>query len=388
MTTDGLSLDSTKLAASVARVFLESQRLAYARISPELRLIEFSANFPAMAGRQADIVAGMPLTDLLWEFAESEEALHDVMVGKAAAFRLDYIFRAGNDGDPCYFSYHVVSIDDKHPEKGLLLLIEEVTSSGNVQQRLVQDRNELWLAQRELARLNEELTRINRLKSLFLSMAAHDLRTPLTSIRGYSRLLLSQSTELSAEHQKLLRIISAQSDKLDRLITDLLDLDQIEKARIKIKPKACELREIISEVLESVSAYARDQGKAISAELPERPMPLRADPRSIWRILHNLVGNAVKYTQPGGRILVKAWQTENETTFQVTDDGLGMSQAQITSLFQLYYRTEEAIDSEITGTGVGLFIVKTLIDAHGGSIEVSSLPDRGSTFTVRLPSTL
>jgi signal transduction histidine kinase len=388
MTADPLSLDSTKLAVSVARLFFESQRLAYAQVSPELRLVEFSDNFPAVAGRETDIAAGMALTDLLWEFAESEEALRDVLNGKTADFHLEYVCRIKSDGDRCYFSYRVVPIDVKHPEEGLLLLIEDVTGSGHMQQSLVQDRNELRLAKRELARLNEELTRINRLKSLFLSMAAHDLRTPLTSIRGYSKLLLSQSTELSAGHQKLLRIVSVQSNKLDRLITDLLDLDQIEKGRIDIKPEACELREIIGEVLESVSAYAQDQGKAISAELPERPMPLMADPGSIWRILHNLVGNAVKYTQSDGRILVKAWQEENETIFQVIDNGLGMSQAQVSSLFQLYYRTEEAIDSETTGTGVGLFIVKTLIDAHEGSIEVNSCPDRGSTFTVRLPSAL
>jgi signal transduction histidine kinase len=388
MTADRLTRDSTKLAASVARVFLESQRLAYAQVSPQLKLVDFSPNLPVMAGRQADIIAGMALTDLLWEFAGSEEALRDVMAGKVAAFRLEYILRATSDGDHSYYSYWVVPLDEKHLKQGLLLLIEDVTGSGNLQQRLVQDRNELWLAKRELARLNEELTRINRLKSLFLSMAAHDLRTPLTSIRGYSKLLLGQSTDLPAEHLKLLRIISAQSDKLDRLITDLLDLDQIEKARINVKPKACELGEIISEVLESISAYAQDQGKVISAELPQQPIPLTADPRSIWRILHNLVGNAVKYTQSGGRILVKAWQTQDETIFQVIDNGPGMSQAQIANLFQLYYRTEEAIDSETTGTGVGLFIVKTLIDAHGGRVEVNSCPDQGSTFTVRLPSTL
>jgi signal transduction histidine kinase len=243
----------------------------------------------------------------------------------------------------------------------------------------------LRLARRELARLNEDLQRLNRLKSLFLSMAAHDLRTPLTSIRGYST-LLAKDAHLPDQYRKPLRTIAVQADKLNRLISDLLDLDQIEQGRLAIKPESCDLGEIVREVVEAIEAYARDQGKEIATVLPERPLQIRADSAAIWRVLHNLVGNAVKYTDRGGRIRVSASQTAAETIIQVADNGLGMSDEEMSRLFQLYYRTGQAVDSKVAGTGVGLFIVKTLVEAHGGSIAVSSRPDQGSTFTVRLPT--
>jgi signal transduction histidine kinase len=386
MTAQGALFDSVALATRVLKTFMDSGRLAYAEITPDLTIAQASANLPTLLDRPGSDLQGWLLTDFLWEFVGSESALTEIMAGKAGDLRLEYVQIPRQDGSTGYCSFQVRPVDRAVPGRGLLLLVEDVTPSGEMQQSLVQDRNELRLVKRELARANEELHRLNQLKSLFLSMAAHDIRTPLTSVRGYSNLLLSQSSLMPAEHARLLRIIAVQSQRLNRLISDMLDVGRIEQDRLDVKPADCDLNQIIRDVVDSVEAYALDQQKVIHVTVPEEPLILWADPEAIWRVLYNLISNAIKYTKAGADIRIVARSCADKTVLEVSDNGVGMSEAQVANLFQLYYRTEEATHSEVSGTGIGLFIVKTLVEAHGGHIDVDSRVDKGSTFTISLPT--
>ncbi len=289
-------------------------------------------------------------------------------------------------GKSHYYHYRVVPLIEDQPGAGLLLIVEDSTVSGQLEQNLVQDKNDLRLVQAELARTNRELHRLNRLKSLFLSMAAHDMRAPLTAIMGYTDLVRADlppdSDPILAE---FLGIIAGQVRWLSRLLKDLLDLDQIEQGKLMLDIKTCDLGELVREIAGLLMEKAVRQSLILEIETPAKPVVIQADPERIRQILYNLINNAIKYTPDGGRVDVETWEREEAVIIRVQDTGRGMSEEEKAQLFQIYYRTAEARRSEISGTGLGLFIVHTMVEAHHGSIEVETQPGQGTTFTVRLP---
>jgi signal transduction histidine kinase len=250
----------------------------------------------------------------------------------------------------------------------------------------VQDRNELRLARNRLALANEELRRLNRLKSLFLSIAAHDLRSPLTAVRGYADLASrALPPEMDTEAGEYLSIITSLVDSLNRLISDFLDLDIIEQGSLKIRLVACELNPMVLEVAEVMSAVARRKGVSIATSLSPDLPPVHADPDRVRQILFNLITNAVKYTDERDSVIVETNAETDGVSLRVSDHGPGIPEAELPRLFDLYHRTEQARKSKTQGLGLGLFIVKSLVDLQGGQIVVRSEPGKGTQFIVRLP---
>ncbi|RMH00826.1 MAG: PAS domain-containing sensor histidine kinase [Chloroflexi bacterium] len=385
-----INVDPIVLAAQVARVMSRLHRMAYAQLAPDLTVVQVSPNFSAVINSptHAEIV-GQPIKNLLWEFVGATDTLVSVLRGELPSFKLEHVNREQADGSIVYYTFHISPLDEERPEIGLLLVVEDTTEYGRLQQKLVQDRNNLRLAQRQLARVNEELHQLNRLKSLFLSMAAHDMRTPLTAIDGMASLLLEiiedEQDNPDPLQTEYLRLISAQAHRLNHLITDILDLDHIEQGKLEINPRWCDLVTVVREVVQAMHVLLQKQQLKLELLLPER-LEAWVDPKRIWQIMYNLLGNAVKYTPKGGTVRIHLEKQGEETAvIQVQDTGKGMNEAQLARLFTLYYRTEEAKGSNTSGTGLGLFIVKHLIEAHNGQIKVKSQPNKGSTFTISIP---
>ena len=386
MSISPFNLDPIVLAAHVAKAYNSTHQLAYAHLSPELKVLQISPNFLSLLHTPGIEVVGQPIANVLWEFVGAENVLNDVLHGMQPNYQLDQVHREQKDGTLSYLSFRVSAVRQYDPSSGLLLLIEDTTEYGRLQQDLVQDRNELRLLQKKLEQANKELTELNQMKSLFLSMAAHDLQTPLTAIFGYSDLLLNGIGASSPEQQEeFLETIRAQANRLSRLVTDFLDLDQIEQGTLDIVPMECLLNEIITEVVNVVRIEAQMRDITLDLELPSEPLLLMADPDKLHQVLYNLIGNALKYTMSGGSIRIETSQAIEEISIAISDSGLGMSQEQLSNLFTLYYRTEEATQRRIKGKGLGLYIVKSLVEAHNGRIEVTSEPNVGTTFTVVLP---
>ncbi len=377
------------LAARVARAFGNAHRLAYAQITPELTIANVSTNFHAIISNPAnadDPVEGRRLDDIFYEFGGTEDTLDMIMQGQLPFFRLEDVNRVRQDGETVYLMFQISPLSDAQPEAGLLLIVEDVTEPAIMRQSLTQERNELRLVRNRLKAANTDLGRLNRLKSFIVTMAAHDLRSPLTTIRSYADILADDlKGKVENDYIEFLMTIRSQSDRLSRLITDLLDLDMIEQGGLSLKPEPTDMRGVVQEAYDLMAPNALLHRLTLTNEFATDPVIVNGDGQRISQVLVNLISNAIKYTPEGGRVHVTLAEKDGHAVTTIIDTGNGMTEQQLHKLFQVYYRTEEARESDIVGSGLGLFIVKTLVEAHKGYIKVNSKRGEGTRFAVYIP---
>ena len=375
--------DLSTLFLSASRQFYKARRYSYASIRPDMTFDQAAEDFAQMIGQPGEIIVGRTLTDLLWEFVGLEIVLQEIIQGERPYYRLEHVNREQEEGILRYLTFLIAPLVDVAPIKRLLLLVEDTTDYGRLHQDLVQDRNELRLVRQELAESNEKLQQLNRLKSLFLSMAAHDLRGPLTSILVFVDFL---KQDISGEKQlEFLDIIATQSDRLRHLITDLLDLDQIEQGKLVLDLRECNLNDVVNDVVAIMQPAIEMRRQSLNVDFPTSPLVISADTERLTQVVYNLIDNAVKYTPEAGQIWITASRNRESIKFEVSDTGHGMTDDQVARLFNLYYRAVDARHSDVQGTGLGLFIVKMLVEAHQGEISIKSELGRGTSFTIRLP---
>lgn len=381
-----MKIISSQLDSIVTQKLTNTKNLAYALIANDLTILAHSNNFRHILEETHTQIVGMPLADLCVEFLGAETSLEDVRMGKISHFHLDHVYRQQADGSSRYLTFQVSACQVDQYTDGLLLLITDSTETAVLEQKLMQERNELRLAKAELAQANADLLRLNRLKSIFLAMAAHDLRTPLTVILGYSQLLEAVfSSDANPRQLEYLTTISSQAEWLDKLITNLLSLDQIEEGLLVLEREVCDLNIVVGETLNFMAGMVKSKQQTLQFDGPLNPTPAYIDISRMQQIVYNLVGNAVKYTPPAGHIIVTLAQDGDESMLIVKDNGRGMSSTEQSHLFELYYRTPGVKQEKIKGTGLGLFIVKSMVDAHNGRIAVESALNAGTTFTIWLP---
>lgn len=380
------SLSSDLVLPRVWDFLLWEHSLAWGVLSPDLIVLETSERFSEFQWDRSLEPVGRQVGELIWELVGAEAGLREVLQGSEQIFSLENINRKAQGESTIYLALHVIRLSEREPEKGLLLIIQDTTFTSTLEQELVQDRNELRLARRNLSQANEELRKLNRLKSLFLSIAAHDLRSPLTAVRGYTELAQKDlNPETQAETADYLSTAISLVDAMNRLIADFLDLDIIEQGNLKIRPVVCNLNAVVPGVAEIMSAFARRKRVRIEIKLEESLPAIYADPDRMQQILFNLLGNAIKYTGPNDQVTVETYSQNEHVLLRVTDHGPGIPEAEIPRLFDLYHRTEEARQSKTKGLGLGLFIVKSLVDLQHGQIFTRSQIGQGTEFTVRIP---
>lgn len=235
---------------------------------------------------------------------------------------------------------------------------------------------------------NEELRELDRLKDEFVALVSHELRTPLTSIRGYLELVLDgASGELTDEQRQFLSVVERNSDRLQRLVGDLLFVAQVDAGRLALELDHLDAAEVGAEAVEAARPAADQKGLELRL-VGDPQADLIGDRARLAQLVDNLVSNAIKFTPAGGHVDVGVRSSGGNVTIEVSDSGMGISAVEQERLFQRFYRTASATSQAIPGTGLGLAISKAIVDAHEGTIELESAQGNGTTFRITIPAHL
>jgi signal transduction histidine kinase len=227
---------------------------------------------------------------------------------------------------------------------------------------------------------------LNRMKSEFITMAAHELRTPMTSIKGYVSLLSADTTgrERKAQ-QEFLQVINANVDRLMTLVNDLLDISKIEEEGLKLNLASVSLADIVGDVSIAMQKQIEAKGQRLLVDVSTKLPQIAADRDRMVQVVTNLLSNAHKYTPQDGELAIRGRQVDGHLVLDVCDAGIGISSQDQEQLFTRFFRAENAMNTEESGTGLGLAICYEIIERHGGEIQVESNLGEGSTFRILLP---
>jgi PAS domain S-box-containing protein len=229
----------------------------------------------------------------------------------------------------------------------------------------------------------EKLHKIDQMKSEFLSNVSHELRTPLQSISGFTKLILSGKVPDPTTQREFLQIVDGETQHLGNLINSLLDMSRLESGRFQINRRPIPIGDLITESLKGLHSLAREKNITLNEDIPPHLPEIEADGDRLRQVVINLLNNAIKFSEPSSSVSIKAEQHKEELLFQVSDHGIGMSEEVMQHLFERFYRAEG--EQVRGGTGLGLYISKQIIEAHGGHIWAESKPGEGSTFSFTLP---
>ena len=224
-------------------------------------------------------------------------------------------------------------------------------------------------------------TQVDRMKDEFIANVSHELKTPITTISGFLQMMLGREMQRS-EMVPLLDVLKGETDRLHRLINDLLELSKIQAGRIRLTPRKFRLELLLKKSARPLMVRHQDSHRFLFEVKPPRGMIL-ADHDRLMQVMVNLVSNAVKYSPEGGAVRITAERRKDWWHIAVQDEGIGIPVDALGQLFTRFYRVNE---NQTSGSGLGLFITKEIVERHGGRLEVESAEGKGSTFTVHLPA--
>lgn len=274
--------------------------------------------------------------------------------GVAVDTHFAYLFRFRTSDEPVRVSYTVSPLRDGESVAAALVALHDVTPELEI----IQARDALMLA------------------------ASHQLKTPITTLRGLSELLLDfELTE--SQRRELLQDLHGQVNRMEQLVADLLDVSRIDAGRMSIELSSVDAGPVVEHACEDVRPLL--QGRALRRRVPAALPPIWGDARKLHQILVNLLSNAIKYSPDGSSIELSVTAATGQVQFKVRDHGVGIRAEDLPRLFEKFYRAEDPAVRRTSGTGLGLYIVRSLVDMLGGHVDVRSQYGKGSAFTISLP---
>jgi PAS domain S-box-containing protein len=223
-------------------------------------------------------------------------------------------------------------------------------------------------------------------RNSFVAQATHELRTPLTNIRLYVEQAIEVGDEDPALRAKCLDVINSESRRLERIVGDMLSVSEIEAGSFKLRSGDVRLDAVFEELRADFAPQAAEKGITLRFDLPPKLPAIKGDRDKIVLAIHNLIGNAVKYTPKSGKVVVRVVVDAGQLLVEVTDTGIGIAAEETELIFEKFYRAKDKRVSEITGTGLGLALAREVVRLHGGDISVRSELNKGSTFTMMVPT--
>lgn len=230
-----------------------------------------------------------------------------------------------------------------------------------------------------------EIRRLEKVRTDFVANASHELRTPITALKGFTETLLDGAMYDEETLEEFLKIMNKESERLDALVGDILQLSKLENRKLEVQHERVDLHEVVELVFKIVEQKTQQKDIALTLE-GDRPLYIQGDENVMKQIFLNLVNNAILYTPEGGRVTVKMEQNAQETLIQVIDNGIGVPLTEQNRIFERFYRVDKARSRNAGGTGLGLSIVKHLVENSQGSIHLESQPGLGSNFIITLPN--
>ncbi|MEN9444110.1 MAG: hypothetical protein RIS47_1000, partial [Bacteroidota bacterium] len=284
-------------------------------------------------------------------------------------------------------SVSLVKTDTEEPLH-FISQIQDITHRKRAEQSLLESEANFKDLAETVRRQNLELQKLNSDKDLFISIIAHDLKSPFSSILGFTKLLLKNFVNYSPEKiVKQLQLIESSAKNTYNLLEEILHWARAQSGKLPFEPIFFNLHQNIQENIENLSLFARGKQITISNTVPQAYI-VCADANMINTVLRNLLSNAIKFTNPKGQIQISAQRTEGNTRVSITDNGIGIDPLKLAQLFVVSHKTSTQGTAQESGTGLGLPICKELIEIHGGEIWAKSKPNEGSKFTFTLPKTL
>lgn len=290
----------------------------------------------------------------------------------------------------------VIQITVEHPYSTSFFLLHPLifgvvfgamgTVRHNKEQRIAEFEKNLINKNVELEDANKKLQELDKLKSDFLSMVSHELRIPLTTIQGYVSFLRTEKPgSLNPTQNECLKISEETADTLNHLIEELLDLSKIETGQLKVNLSGVDMREVINKAVVSLQIFADKQGVTLEDNLPKDLPLVLADPEKIFQVVNNLLENAIKFNQAGGKVNITSYSGPNaKLVFCVSDTGIGIPEDKLDKIFAKFYQVDSSQKRKYGGCGLGLAISKSILELHHGRIWAESKIGEGSKFFFEL----
>ncbi len=237
-----------------------------------------------------------------------------------------------------------------------------------------------------VVRFVDQMVRLNKMKSEFISVASHQLRTPLSAMKWEIELFLSKNKKkLNKDQLGEIQNMNMLAKKMIHLVGDLLNVAKIEQNRLIVRKQEFNFVKLVQEISKELFPSAQARHIEISFKSKNKRLKIFSDPEKIKMVLENLISNAIKYTTSGGKIEIKIERKHNYIIFEIKDNGVGIPEEQIDQVFSKFFRSDNAVRYQTEGTGLGLYIAKNIVEQSGGEIWFQSIENIGSVFSFSLP---
>jgi len=351
------------------RSLIESNIDALMTTDPRGIITDVNKQMEALTGCTRDELIGAPFKDYFTDPERAEAGINRVLgEGKLTDYELT---ARGRDGQETVVSCNATTFHDRDRKlRGVFAAARDVT---------------------ERKRYEQSLQEADRRKNEFLAMLAHELRNPLAPIRNALQIMrLTASRERQRPEDEAIRSASAMMERqvgqMVRLVDDLLDVSRISRGKIELRRERIELASAIHHAVEAVQPQCKSMDHVLTVLLPPKPIFLNADPTRLAQVLGNLLHNACKYTHKGGRIWLTVEREGAQAVIRARDNGIGIAANQLPRIFEMFVQIDTSLERSVSGLGIGLTLVKSLVEMHDGTVEAHSAgAGQGSEFTVRLP---
>ena len=353
-------------------------------VQPDLRLQYVNPAWKVALGYEGRDVTGLPLLEIVApeERDGYRAGLESVMAGRPRAVETTFLARDGT-------RIRVEGFESCRFDGGQPLTIRGFFRDVTQRSQIEEEREQLLEAERRAAELlaeqNERLRQLDDMRDEFVSLVSHQVRTPLTSIRGYVELLLDgDAGPLTAEQQRFLRFVADGSKRLLELADDLLFISRVDAGKFELSLEDVDVVALARDAIQALHPVADRRGVELTLEAEEGTPAVHVDAHAVRQAVDNLLSNGVKFTPSRGRVTLRVHGRDDYVVVEVADTGIGIPESEQPRLFERFFRASNALTHAIPGTGLGLAIAKEIAEAHGGTLEVETTEGKGASFRLVL----